>query len=427
MTVPAIETRELSKTFRVYRKPWHRVAETLSRGSRIRHDEVHAVQDVSLAIEPGRAVGIIGKNGAGKTTLLKLLTGVMQPTHGEAAVRGRVASFLELNAGFHPDFTGRQNIRINCAVLGMTEAEVRERSPDIIAFAELGEFIDRPVRTYSTGMFMRLGFSVAAFVDPDVLIVDEALSVGDEYFRGKCYQRINEFRAAGKTIVLVSHDLSLVRLLCDQVVLMEGGRAVTIGDPQDVAETYLATIYERAAREGELHPDEHAPSAAHQPKARRGTGAVSISEVRLLAGDGTATQLLRTGRPMEVRFRYTAHEAVARALFGINIFRADGILCISTNQECGEHTAHFAQTQSGVGFAPAPRDLAPGDAGEVTVRLDSLPLLGGQYSLSVNVFTGEGALPQPVEELFDVMRFEVYPDTFRDKGLLLAHTKWDVT
>jgi lipopolysaccharide transport system ATP-binding protein len=200
------------------------------------------LKDVDLEIPRGRTVGLVGRNGSGKSTLLKLMTGIYSPTRGKVSVRGRVSALLDLGAGFHPDFTGRENIFINAIILGMSRAEVKERVDDIIAFSELGDFIDQPVRTYSSGMFMRLAFSVATHVEPEILIVDEILAVGDAHFNKKSLARMKEFKASGRTIVLVTHDLNTVQEWCDHAVWIDGGRVREQGNPSDIVKDYRAAI-----------------------------------------------------------------------------------------------------------------------------------------------------------------------------------------
>jgi len=202
--------------------------------------EIVAVDGVTAAVEAGRTFGIIGRNGSGKSTLLKLITRILKPDLGELRVKGRVAALIELGAGFHPELTGRENILINGIILGLSRADIRRRMDDIIAFAELSEFIDDPVRTYSSGMYMRLGFSVAVNVDPDILLIDEVLSVGDMEFTRKCMDRMNAFKASGKTIVLVTHDVGLVGRWCDDALWLDHGRAQIVGKAADVAQAYTA-------------------------------------------------------------------------------------------------------------------------------------------------------------------------------------------
>lgn len=236
---PVIEIREAGKKYNVYTRPTDRLKEMVCLGRLHRHQELWALRGVNLSVMPGETLGFVGSNGAGKSTLLKLVTGISRPSEGDITVRGRISALMELGAGFHTEFTGRENIYMNCSILGMNRKEIDERLDDIIAFSELGEFIDRPIRIYSTGMFMRLGFSVAVFTEPDILIIDEILAVGDEYFQSKCFRKIREFRDRGKTILFVSHSINSVRGLCRRALWLDGGRVVADGDSVDVTNRYL--------------------------------------------------------------------------------------------------------------------------------------------------------------------------------------------
>jgi len=220
--------------------------EWLKRREKVRY--IDAVKDINLMIEKGESVGIIGMNGSGKSTLLKLMGGIQHPTSGKVSIKGRVASLIGLGVGFHPGFTGRENIYINGIILGLSKKEIRRRYDDIVEFSELGDYIDEPIRTYSDGMFMRLGFSIATNVDPDILLVDEILAVGDEYFKHKCEKKIAEFRKLGKSMVIVSHNLETVKRWCDRVVWLDGGVIREVGIPDEVVEYYLKAIAEKEGK-----------------------------------------------------------------------------------------------------------------------------------------------------------------------------------
>lgn len=233
-----IEIEDLWERYRLYHDRTYSLKEVLVRFRRARYEDLWALQGVTLRVEPGEAVGVIGANGSGKSTLLKCVARVIEPTRGSIRVGGRVSALLELGAGFHPDLTGRENIFINGAMLGMTRREVKARFDEIVAFSELEQFIDSPVRTYSSGMYMRLGFSVAVHVDPDVLLVDEVLAVGDEQFQAKCRARIAEMKARGVTILFVSHDLPRVQEVCDRAVWLDRGVVRADGPPAEVVREY---------------------------------------------------------------------------------------------------------------------------------------------------------------------------------------------
>lgn len=244
-----IRGHKISKCFRIYRRPSDHLRELLSFGTKLYHEPFWAVKDVDISVERGCCLGVIGENGSGKSTLLRILAGVIQPTSGNISIGGRVSALLELGAGFNPMFTGRENIYLYASILGFTDAQTRERIPSIEKFAEIGEFVDRPVKTYSSGMFVRLAFAVAIHMDPDILVVDEALSVGDIFFQQRCMRRIQEMKKHGVTILFVSHDLEAVRNLADRAIWMDHGRVHLEGKTDDVAAKYLAAMIMRGRKE----------------------------------------------------------------------------------------------------------------------------------------------------------------------------------
>ncbi|HYR43326.1 MAG TPA: ABC transporter ATP-binding protein [Terriglobia bacterium] len=247
--MPIIRAEKISKCFRIYRHPSDHLKELLSFGRRQYHEPFWAVKDVDVQAERGCCLGIIGENGSGKSTLLRMIAGVLRPTAGSISVDGRVSALLELGAGFNPQFTGRENILLNASILGFSDAQTRQRIPSIEKFAEIGEFVDRPVKTYSSGMFVRLAFAVAIHMDPDILIVDEALSVGDLFFRQRCIRRIQQLRHQGVTIVFVSHDLDSVRSLADRTIWMDHGKVHLEGKTDEVVTKYLVAMVTRGRKE----------------------------------------------------------------------------------------------------------------------------------------------------------------------------------
>jgi ABC-type polysaccharide/polyol phosphate transport system ATPase subunit len=242
VTAPVVAVRHLSKRYKLYRGAWARALEWASLGRAVRHESFWALQDVSFEVARGECLGIVGVNGAGKSTLLKILAGALHPTGGEFEVRGRMASLLELGTGFHPELTGRQNIFQSARLLGFPEAEVSARLPEILRFADIGEFVDQPVKRYSSGMFVRLAFSLFAHLEPDVYIVDEALAVGDVFFQQKCFERFRELRRRGCTILLVSHDMEAITHLCDRAILLNAGKVAARGDAHSVVHDYFALM-----------------------------------------------------------------------------------------------------------------------------------------------------------------------------------------
>lgn len=331
-----IQTQQLSKRYVLYPHAADRLHDWLLPFGTRRGREFWALKDITLNVPKGSALGVVGANGAGKSTLLKLLTGTAVPTSGTFRVEGRVAALLELGTGFHPQFTGRENIAFNGRMLGLSEAELNMRTPEMIEFSELGDFIDQPLRTYSSGMALRLAFSVAASVSPDVLIVDEALAVGDLHFQQKCLARIRKFHEAGVTVLFVSHDPALIKTFCTDAILLDGGRIKDQGNPATVLDHYNALLAERFRDEGSrvtlLAPEtkNEPPSndaqptesevAESQPGHRVGNFQARIEAVEIIsAGVGGNSQLLSPGAKAVIRVRCRASEAISAPTVGILI------------------------------------------------------------------------------------------------------------
>ncbi|HZX27834.1 MAG TPA: ABC transporter ATP-binding protein [Telluria sp.] len=310
----SIHVANLGKAYKHYPTRWGRAAEWLLPGRRPRHQLTWVLRDVSFRIAPGEAVGLIGINGAGKSTLLKLITGTTQPTTGSVAMQGSVAALLELGMGFHPDFTGRQNVLMAGQLLGMPTAEIVERMPAIEAFAEIGDYIDQPVRVYSSGMQMRLAFAVATARRPDILIVDEALSVGDAYFQHKSFERIRQFRREGTTLLLVSHDKQAIQSVCDRALLLDGGRLAREGKPEEIMDYYNAMIAERenaTVRVTEL--------GAGKTQTVSGTGEATVSRIALLDETGQPVEVVDVGTPVTLAVTVQARAAIPRMVLGYMI------------------------------------------------------------------------------------------------------------
>jgi len=402
----AIFAQDLSKAYRIYDKPIHRLYDLVLPGKK-RCREFWAVRNVYLDIARGSTVGIIGENGAGKSSLLKLLTGITQPTTGSVRVQGRVASLLELGAGFHPEFSGRDNIRLNCSVLGMSDAEIRERFPKIVEFSELGDFIDRPVKTYSSGMYVRLGFSVAASVDPDILLIDEALSVGDEHFRGKCINRLNDFRDQGKTIVFVSHDMGAVKSMCQWVVLMDKGEILEQGTAEKVADEYL----KRAKARGNERMSAINRGTSAYP--RWGSGEIEVTEIEMLGADGQPAHAFTTGEAFAVRLRWKAHQDAPEPVFGLGLYRSDGTYVNGSNHLWRDQPIRV-------------RGVRAGESGEVEMRADALQLLQGQYYLTTFVYDHSKAAPTAIDHREHAHTFEVIDPRHLQHGMLFLNSRWSV-
>ncbi|MFZ6026445.1 MAG: ABC transporter ATP-binding protein [Chloroflexota bacterium] len=317
-----------------------------------------ALDDVSLDVRRGEVFGLIGKNGAGKSTLLKLIARVLRPSTGRVRVCGRVAPLLEMGAGFHPELTGRENIYLNGAMLGFTRREMDEKYPRIVDFAELGDFIDAPIRTYSSGMWARLGFAVATDTRPEILIVDEILSVGDEAFQRKSFERIQSFREQGATILFVSHSMPLVESMCQRAAWLDGGKVKTVGPAKSVVDRYLGRV-----RQDEAGRLIHSSVAEEQ---RWGNRKIEITNVRITDQHDNEIGVFYTGQPLAIRVEYVAHEAIQSPIFGMAIHRQDG------THLTGPNTA----------FAGLDLGLVQGK-GEVVYTVQALPLLESLYHVSV--------------------------------------------
>lgn len=309
-----IRVTGLGKAYKQYPTRWSRLAEWLIPFSPMRHRQHWVLQDVNFEIAPGEAVGIVGVNGAGKSTLLKMITGTTQPTCGQIQLEGRVAALLELGMGFHPDFTGRQNAVMAGQLLGMQVEDIEALMPDIERFAEIGEAIDHPVRTYSSGMQMRLAFSVATARRPDILIVDEALSVGDAYFQHKSFDRIRSFRKAGTTLLIVSHDRSAIQSICDSAILLEGGHMAMHDKPEAVMDYYNALL---AEREGQTVRQELLDGG--QVRTVSGTGEAGILSVRLLDERERSIEAAEVGQPVTLEVEVEIRQDIERLVLGFMI------------------------------------------------------------------------------------------------------------
>ena len=389
----AIAASGLSKRYRLRRERRRTLKEVALRQLRSAED-VEALRDVSFEVKRGETFGVIGANGSGKSTLLKLLAGTAKPSAGTLEVRGRVAALLELGAGFHPDFTGRENAYLNGSLLGLPRREMDRVMPKVEAFADLGDFFDAQVKTYSSGMYMRLGFSVAVHLDPDVLLVDEVLAVGDEYFQHKCFAKIAEFKRAGKTIVLVSHDLGAVGRLCERALWLERGLAKAQGATRDVITAYHREVGEREQRER---------AARGEIGARWGSKDVEIVSARVLGADGREETVLDSGTRATLELRYRNNAQVSDAVFGFYVYRDDGFGVYGTNtlMEAVE----------------VPRK----SEGVVRFVMDPLALLPGAYDVDVGII-------DPQDRYYDYhekgLSFRVVGST-REVGLVRLPHRWE--
>jgi ABC-2 type transport system ATP-binding protein len=363
------------------------------RRGRARYDEFWAVRDVSFEVPAGSTFGLIGENGSGKSTLLKCMARILKPEHGSIAIAGKVSALLELGAGFHPELSGRDNIYLNGSILGLSRKELESRFDEIVSFAGLERFIDTPVKNYSSGMYVRLGFSVAINVDPDVLLIDEVLAVGDEAFQRKCSERFAELKERGKTVVVVSHALGSVRSLCDQVAWLEHGVLRRIGDADDVVDEYM----------GNVHADAHSASAGHW-----GSGEATITGIEVDAPGGPGASI-RTGDRVTFRIGYDAPTPVTAPVFSLHVHRVDGM------HVTGPNTRDLSVVP----------DVLMG-RGTVELVVDRLLLLPGSYDLSASIWD------RTVTRSFDVRqkayRFEVVPGSPREQeGIVSLGGTWTVS
>jgi ABC-type polysaccharide/polyol phosphate transport system ATPase subunit len=346
----AIRVDNLSKSYLTYARPSHRLLQSLFRHRRTFYREFWALRDVSLEVRRGEVVGILGRNGAGKSTLLQLICGTVAPTSGTVEVNGRVAALLELGAGFNPDFTGRENVMVSASILGLTQAQIAERFDAIVAFSELEQFIDQPVKTYSSGMYVRLAFAVAVHMAPEIFIVDEALAVGDVAFRNKCLEKIRELVDQGVTILFVTHDISTLQLLCSRVLWLDQGQTKAIGDPIRVSQDYYAAMLSQRGAAG---------TQAVQPMLmQQNTGKAAFTDVRLAGGPDFSP-----GGTLAVSFAVVAKEDLGPIVFNISIYRSDGDWVIGqTSREAGVlwPAAKSGDARKGR-IELAPLSLAPGD------------------------------------------------------------------
>ena len=393
---PAIELTNVSKIYRRYGgRQFSTLKSALFQRSILRDlqpsETFPALTDVSFTVPKGSTYGVIGRNGSGKSTALKVVAGITKPTSGTVRVVGRISALIELGAGFHPEISGRENVFINGIMLGLTKREIQERFDEIVDFAELREFIDAPVKTYSSGMYMRLGFAVAINVNPDVLLVDEVLAVGDEGFTHKCLDKFAEFKRSNKTILLVTHSLNLIEKFCDEAVWLDGGHALAHGDPKRVVGAYLTKVEEgeevllatttAKAVEAAQPPSETDQPAPEDPtsnmfqatEGRWGSRELEIVDVALLDHDGQPSFVFHSGDAMSIRVNVKAAHPIDDFVFGIGLFNADGMCCYGTNTYLEEMNP----------------ELLTGE-GEATFAIDGLDLVEGTYKLDVAVHKRDG-------------------------------------
>ena len=408
MTQPAVLFDNVSKRFTIHHERARSFQDLLVRRFRssATSEEFWALRDVSFAVEPGGALGIVGSNGSGKSTLLKLVTRILAPTSGSVSVQGRVSALLELGAGFHPELTGRDNVFLNASILGLRRRDTAARFDDIVRFAGLERFIDIPLKHYSSGMAARLGFAVAINVDPDMLLIDEVLSVGDEAFQERCLEEIHRFHRAGKTLLLVSHDLESIRSLCTEAVWLEGGRVAAHGAPDDTVAAYLAHVHTRpdqAGRDGvQINP-----GSGPETDTRWGSGEVEVLAVDFLDGAGAGVRAIESGAPLTIRVSYRARERVDRPVVGLAVTTVDGVVISGPNTR---FSGYALPSVDGEGF--------------VSYTIDSLSLLPGEYLITAAIY--DHSCRHPYDHHERMYRLTVYssaPDGER-YGVVRFSARW---
>jgi ABC-2 type transport system ATP-binding protein/lipopolysaccharide transport system ATP-binding protein len=406
---------ELENVVRVYQKysARHRFQtfkSALVRGDLFRTlkaDElVTAVNNISLQVEKGMTFGVIGENGSGKSTLLKLVAGIAKPTSGRLKVEGKISALIELGAGFHPEISGRENVFINGIMLGLSKKEISRKFDEIVRFAELEDFIDAPVKTYSSGMYMRLGFSVAINVNPDVLLIDEVLAVGDAAFVPKCLDRIDDFRRRKKTILFVSHDLATVEKICDKVAWMKGGKIQMLGEPKRVVDAYLqdiAAMQEEDYQKRKTDVDLEQKWEDERREKRWGKREVEIRKVTLKNLRGEEKHVFTPDEGLVIEIDAAANEPIKDFVFGIGIFNSQGISCYGTNTNLEDYEPVVLQGE-----------------GKAACRIEKLNLINGTYYLDVAVHKRDG---YPYDYHRNLYSFLV-SSTLKDVGIARLPHKW---
>ncbi len=393
-----LEVDHVSKRFRIYHERNDSLKASVVRGKRAEYEEFWAVDDVSFEVYPGETFGIIGENGSGKSTLLKCMARILRPNKGSVAVRGKLVALLELGAGFHQELSGRENIYLNGSILGLSKKEIDASFDHIVDFAGLGRFIDTPVKNYSSGMYVRLGFSVAINVNPDVLLVDEVLSVGDETFQRRCAEKFGEMQRDGKTIVVVSHALGQLRSLCDRLAWLRHGELAGIGPTKDVIDQYLGTVSVSRL-------------PGHDGVSKRwGTGDVTITQIQVLDASGTPVEKVHTGDDITLRIGYEVHAAggIERPIVGFGLHRLDGVLVSGVN----------SREQRVV------PELLTG-SGHYDFRIPKVGLLTGTYDLSAAIQNESTSITY--DWWFEGLRFEVLPAmVYESEGVVTTFGSWSL-
>ena len=429
-----IEVKDLVKYFKIYYDKGSQLKERILFRKRSRYEERRVLDGISFSVQKGEAIGLIGSNGCGKSTTLKLLSRIIYPDSGSVTLNGRVSSLIELGAGFHPDMRGRENIYINASIFGLTKKEIDERIDDIIEFSELEEFMDNPVRTYSSGMYMRLAFSVAINVNADILLIDEILAVGDANFQAKCFEKLREIKASGVTIVIVTHDSGTIERFCDRAFWIDEGKIKAGGNSREVVDQYLRHMNEKKIekmeeqekkrqekeekqaqqsanfekREGEEQKKKTEAELLHEQAMdynvkHFGVGSAVIKRVTMKNSLGEETRLLKENESFSLEYEYEVRKKSEELVFGMGIYTLDGVWIFGTNTQLGNV-----------------RIPCPEKEGQISFQGEGMNLLTGKYILQVSITDVDGT---PVDFYRDYLRFHVVSEK-RDSGIVYFDNHW---
>lgn len=424
----AIEIKDLWKRYRIFHDHAPTLKERVLFTNRSKYEDLWVLKGVDISITKGQTVGLIGQNGSGKSTLLKAISKIIYPDRGSIITNGKISSLLELGAGFHPDFTGIENIYMNASIFGLTRHEIDDRIDEIIAFSELGDFVYSPVRTYSSGMYMRLAFSVAINVDPDILLIDEILTVGDESFQKKCLRKMQEFKQKKCTIVIVSHSMNDIKKICDEVIWLQDGVPKLIGETDYVVDQYRNKMLETISTPMRINSgtsvieiNNNVDSDANQSKnhdlggrkavgvtpTRWGTGAAEIYDVRIMDTNMRDTAAFNYGDEVIIRYSYIVHWDITDVVFGVGIFLRDGTRCYGSNSQIAKKILPL---------------LPKGKEGTVTMRLGNLYLVNGEYVVNIAIHDKEGVSYDYHHRLYS---FQITSNS-NDIGIVRPNLEWQI-
>lgn len=407
---PVIQVENVCKKFKVYEDKGTSLKERVLFQKRRRQKERWVLKGVSFVVHKGEAVGLIGKNGCGKSTMLKMLARILYPTQGVVRLQGRVSSLLELGAGFHPDLSGRENIFTNASIFGLGRAEIERRLDAVIRFSELEEYIDDPVRTYSSGMYMRLAFAVAVHVDADILLVDEILAVGDVNFQAKCFEKIRDIKARGTTVVIVSHVLGQVQEICDRVIWIADGVVRESGPPKETVDLYLAAMEQKRVDrlEEEFQTGAGLPGFCRDGAHREGSMEIRFTDAGIHNAQGKRAVFFQAGEPMEIRLNYQAKKAGEKINFTISITRDDGTYCFGTSALSG---------------ADPMMELVSLSEGEASMTVENNYLAEGRYLVDIGI---QDLQEHKYDYIYNALEFRIRDAYHAEKGIVHLPRHWKI-